>query len=156
MKIYHTSPNLINKITTDHLFQGALFFSSTPYFMHQRGERHVYSLEVDEDMIVSVSNLYDEEAIQEIMIEMKRIGVDIDEDDAESLLDNSRQPGDFAPEGCPDYSEFGEVTWWIQGLQSIVARKQGALAVESEDEQGTVWIINLVGKEEMLKYEGRE
>ena len=44
-----------------------------------------------------------------------------------------------------------EASWWIQGLQGDVAKIMGYRAAEGFDEQGTVFIVPMLGREVDLR-----
>ena len=68
----------------------------------------------------------------------------LNEDLAESLLDGTQS------ECCLDDCE-GEDSWWLQGKRGECAVKMGYDGCEDEDEQGTVYIIPMLGREDELK-----
>jgi hypothetical protein len=137
MNIIHTSPVKIDKITPWGLFDDCLFFSADEYVMTQSDEYFVYSLNIDDDQIISVSSLYDDEIIADIV----RV-LDVSENDAEQLLNGSCSVYDL---GCD-----GEYDWWIQAKQGECGKKMGYEAVKSIDEQGTVFIVPMLGRENDL------
>jgi len=47
-----------------------------------------------------------------------------------------------------------ELSWYEQGYQAKVARENGFIACRSEDEQGTVYSVHLVNREDLLTYKG--
>jgi len=151
MKLYHTSPDPITCITSsfDNEFQGALFFSATPYFM-SRASKYVYEIEVSDDQILEVCYLdYDQDIIDEIKERFNTLfDADIDDDDAHDYLIEDKGAYDIDTD---DHESCGLFSWFIQGIQAKCARKEKYLGVESDDEQGTVYIINLVDKEALLK-----
>jgi uncharacterized protein YjbI with pentapeptide repeats len=52
-----------------------------------------------------------------------------------------------------DLVEFNGVhnfAWWLQGKQSRIGKRMGYLGVSSVDEQGTVWMVDMLGKEYLL------
>ncbi len=141
MNLIHTSPKEINEINNSGMFGDCLFFAAEEYTMTQANTVYVYSIEIEEDQIVSVRDLYDEEIIEDIA----RV-LEIDEDDAERVLDGRDTAWDHGGEGEED--------WWVQAKQGECAKKMGFLACESEDEQGVVYIVSMSGKEKELKLEG--
>jgi len=150
MKLYHTSPELITNINSsyDNEFQGALFFSSTPYFM-SGASKIVYEIEIAEDQILEVCDLeYNQEIIDEIKDRFNVLfDIEIDDDDAYDYLleDLSVWNTISDSDNCADFD------WFIQGIQAKAAKKENYVAVEAEDEQGTVFIINMINKESLLK-----
>ena len=53
-----------------------------------------------------------------------------------------------------DGESLAELSWHVQGYQATTARENGFIACRSEDEQGTVYAINLVNREDLLTYKG--
>ena len=151
MKLYHTSPDKIIEVkeSFDSEFQGALFFSATPYFM-SRASKYVYEIEVSDEQILEVCYLdYDQDIIDEIKERFNTLfDADIDDDEAYDYL---MEDLDIWNISTDDYENCALFSWFIQGVQAKAAKKEGALAVESEDEQGTVFIINMINKESLLK-----
>ncbi len=50
--------------------------------------------------------------------------------------------------------EKAEADWWIQELRGECAKKMGYDGCEDEDEQGSVYIVPMFGREEILVLEG--
>ena len=140
MKIYHTSPTEIKEINSYGIAGSCLFFSSNIYTMTASSEYVIYSLEIDEDRIIKTSDLYDEEIVAEIS---ETFGVDIEI--AEGLLDGSESEW--------DYDCDAEKSWWLQGKQGECAKAMGFEACIAKDEQGTVYIIPMIGREKDLVLE---
>ena len=140
MKLYHTSPYEIKKINESGVFGDCLFFATERYVMTEAKTIFTYSIEINDDETIHVSDLFDEE-------EIKRIAdvLDIKESDAERVLDGRST--------AFDHKGDGEDDWWVQGIQGQVARKMGYKACESRDEQGVVYIISMKDRENELKLE---
>ena len=150
-KIFHTSPNVISKINkNNHLFEDSLFFSDNIYSM---GGSHVYSINIETytgklfitgyDLIYR--NDYSKDII-EFIEEIKDMSDSIDDDIAEEILAEK----DFIADYTGDYED----EWTIQSIQGKIARKLGYLGFKGKDEQGTVYIIPMYGREDLLVYEG--
>lgn len=149
MNLFHTSPQKIETIKNSGIFSGALFFSCDIYYTQQSKNSVVYTINVNEQNFAS---LYDLEPSDQIIDDIKHMfnalfNQDIDNDEA---LDYLLEDENIFDQGldCESASEF---SWFIQGMQAKTARDQGFLGVESEDEQGAVYIINMVGKEDLLE-----
>lgn len=136
-QVYHTSPNQINKITTQGLFDDCLFFSTDIYSMSTKGASFIYSMNLDDSDIVDVSELHDEEIIADIMQVMS-----VDEDGAERMLDGR--------DNAYDHDGTGEDDWWLQAQQGACAKKMGYVACEATDEQGAVYIVPMSDRESTL------
>ena len=135
MKLLHTRPVEITKITNTGLFDDCLFFSSNEYAMG--AVRAVYSIEIDDDKIIEVGELYDDEIIAHIAS-----ALDVDAEAAERMLDGR--------DTAFDHGKDGEDDWWIQAKQGECAKKMGYEACEAQDEQGTVYIVPMSGREKDL------
>ena len=140
MKIIHTSPNKIEKINDSGIFGDCLFFSTNEYMMTQSDIVYVYSLEISEEKICAVYNLYNEEIIKNIAEVLE-----ISEDDAERVL-NSRDT-------VWEHGGGGENDWWVQGKQGECAKRMGFEAAEGRDEQGHVYIVPMIDRENDLVLE---
>lgn len=101
--------------------------------------RSCFVYEADFDC-VRASQLHDEAIIAEIA-EYFSCDLEI----AESLLDASES------EWNQDFECDGEGSWWLQGKRGECAVKMGFDGCEDEDEQGTVYIIPMRGRERDLK-----
>lgn len=137
MKLFHTSPKEITKIDRFGTFDDCLFFSATPYSMSV-GEVITYSINADDMHFIDASDLHDSEVIAEIA---ERFEIDLD--DAESLLDGSDSVWNH-------YFADAENDWFIQAKRGECAKKMGYDGCKDEDEQGTVYIIPMLGRESIL------
>ena len=144
MKLYHTSSEKIEKITTNGLFDDCLFFASEPYAMTAASTVFVYAINIDDAEIIDVSDLCDDEIISEIADRF-----DVDGVEAERILDGRASAWDHADD--LDGEEAAENDWWVQAQQGKCAAKMGKQAVESTDEQGAVWIVPMSNREKDLK-----
>ena len=140
MKVTHTSPSKITKITKHGQFDDCLFFSTDEYSMTSKGDLYVYSLELAADKIIEVGELYNEDVIANIVS-----ALDVDEDAAERMLDGRDNAFNHGLEGSDD--------WWIQAKQGECAKLMGYEAVEAQDEQGTVYIVPMSNRENDLVLE---
>lgn len=136
--MFHTSPEEIKEgtINKNRTAGDCLFFSDDVYVMTASNKYYVYEAEFD---CVSVSQLYDEEIINDISKYF-----DCDGELAESLLDSSES------EFNQDFDCDGEDSWWLQGKRGECAVKMGYDGCEDTDEQGTVYIIPMTGREHDL------
>lgn len=133
--MFHTSPNRIEAGTINSfgVAGDCLFFSDDVY---QMSDVSVYVYEADFDC-VRASQLYDEEIINEIAEHFN-----VDAETAESLLD--------ASESEWDHGADADMSWWLQGKRGECAVKMGFDGCEDEDEQGTVYIVPMKGRESEL------
>lgn len=135
--MYHTSPNKITEgaINDFGVAGDCLFFSDDVYQMSAAGSVHVYEADFD---CVEAHRLEDDEIISEIAGRF-----DVDEDDAERMLDGR--------DSAHDHGGDGEDDWWLQGKRGECAVKMGFDGCEDKDEQGTVYIVPMKGRENELK-----
>lgn len=137
MKAYHTSPSKIEKISKYGHFDDMIFFSLEPYEM-SASKTITYSMELDN--ILKVDQLFydhDSEEISEIIEHVARV-LNVDDQEAADLLDESRQ------------ADNADDSWFIQTQQGHVARKLGYDAILTSDEQGSVLIAPMLGREKDL------
>ena len=133
--MYHTSPSKIESgaINSFGIAGDCLFFSDEVYKM-SAGEVYVYEADFD---CVRASQLEDDEIIAEISDRFN-----VDTETAESLLDGSENEWDHGADA--------EDSWWLQGKRGECAVKMGYDGCEDEDEQGTVYIVPMTGRESEL------
>lgn len=133
--MFHTSPNKIEKGTINKygIAGDCLFFSDDVYRM---SDAAVYVYEADFNC-VAASELWDDAIIAEIAA---RFGVD--EDTAEALLD--------ASENEWDHGADADGSWWLQGKRGECAVTMGYDGCKDTDEQGTVYIVPMTGREAEL------
>ena len=134
--MYHTSPNKIESGTINPFGAAGecLFFSDEVYSMSV-GKVFVYEAEFD---CIRASHLEDDKIIAQIGARFS-----VDEDTAEGLLDGSESEW--------DYGADAEDSWWLQGKRGECAVKMGYDGCEDKDEQGTVYIVPMSGRENELQ-----
>lgn len=162
----HTSPSIIETINSNHeFFQGALFFSTDVYTMTMSKEVHLYTVEITEDQVI---DYYDLEPTQEVIDDAKHIAkclfdITLDDDQIFDLITENEDISDLIQEALEEndssieeygYELISELSWYVQGYQAKTARENGYIACRSEDEQGTVYSIHLVNREDLLTYKG--
>jgi hypothetical protein len=133
--MFHTSPSKELKINKNGIAQDCLFFSDEVYKM---SEASIYTFEADFNC-VRASELHDDEIINQIA---EYFNCDLEL--AESLLDASES------EWSQEFDCDGEDSWWLQGKRGECAVKMGYDGCEDEDEQGTVYIVPMFGRESEL------
>lgn len=153
MEIIHTSPNKIEKINTKGLFNDCLFFSEDRYVMTASKKVFTYVLEISDDDTIVVDDLKNELIIKDIISDISdmKITEDVNEGLAQQLLTSEVSIFDLIPEGTIDCTEYSEYDWEIQSYQGKCAKLMGFKACLSVDEQGDVWIIPMLGRENDLK-----
>ena len=139
--LYHTSPNKIEKITMDGTFYDCLFFSNEIYVMTQCDTYYVYEINEEDFNFICASDLYNEEIISKI-----ENYFECDTKGAEELLTGYTSVFDLAIE------DASEKDWWLQAIRGECAKKMGFDGCEDRDEQGTVYIIPMFGREKDIKF----
>lgn len=150
MQLFHTSPTEIRKITNDGMFGSFLFFSGHVYTM-TAAEALVYSVDIDDDSIIEARQIYymseeDLSKIQPIIDEIVKIA-GVDEGTAFDLI--CERESVFGLDGI-DSSDAGELAWSIQHATARAARALGYRGVQVTDEQGTAYMIDMMGRETEL------
>ena len=149
MKLFHTSPEKIEKISKfSGLFGEFLFFAGSPYSMSV-GPVITYSIEINKEEILEQGALFfrtDGKEITDIIEETMDL-FDVDEDTARDLLDETKNTDHIEV----DPSMNADLSWELQHLIAQAAQKLGYRGVEVLDEQGTSWMIAMHGKENDLK-----
>ena len=133
--IYHVSPVEIKEITESGLFGHGLFFAS---YECKAGE-FAYALELSELKVISAKSLcyhIDESADADVKAFAEKYDLDID-----TAFDAICERGVDLYEilSADDACEAG---FEIQRLALVLAEKLGFDAVELEDENGGVWLVN--------------
>ena len=136
--MYHTSPNKITEgmINKNGVAGDCLFFSDDVYVMTSSAKHYVYEADFS---CVAASQLHDLDIIRQIA---DRFDCDIDL--AEGLLDSSEN------EFNQSFDVDAEESWWLQGMRGKCALIMGYDGCEDQDEQGTVYIVPMEGRESQL------
>ena len=135
--IYHTSPAEIKKINKFGLFDDCLFFSVDVYQM-SACECIVYQIDDSELSFIAAHELDDGDAINCIAAVLE-----VDTEQAERYLDAR----DDVQEDGFDY----EMGYFIQAMRGAAAKNMGFDGCLDEDEQGSVYIIPMLERENLLK-----
>jgi len=149
MQLYHTSPEEIKEINKDGRFGQFLFFSSEKYVMTAASDHVTYLLDLDEDQAIEVNSFFyreDSELLNEIVEEIQYIA-NCDEETAQNLLDASDSIWNL---DSVDDEDKADIDFDIQKLQGQAAKALGFRAAETADEQGTVWIVDMLNREKDL------
>lgn len=133
--IYHVSPIKIEEITDDGLFGHGLFFAG---YECKDGD-FAYSLELSDINVISAKSLcyhIDETEVADVKAFAERYGLDINvASDAICECDINLYDHLSPDDAC-------DAGFEIQRLALVLAEKLGFDAVELEDENGTVWLVN--------------
>jgi len=133
--IYHVSPVEIREITENGLFGHGLFFASREC----KEGKFAYALELDELKTISAKSLcykIDLTADADVKAFAEKYSLDLDTA-ADAICEGDVCLYDFlsADDAC-------EAGFEIQRLALVLAEKLGFDAVELEDENGGVWLVN--------------
>ena len=139
MKLYHTSPQKIKEIKSTGTFGESLCFSTSVYQITSSDTVFVYSIELDEEDVIDVFS-FDEDDAPEVIQHISNV-LDCDVSLALAYLRDKASPED------------PELSWFIQGQMGSAAKEAGYKAARGVDEQGTVYIVPLLGREQELKLE---
>jgi hypothetical protein len=151
--IYHSSPEKIKKIEANRgIFGDVLFFASQPYSMSGGvKEDVVYAMDTDNLDLIEEFNLLRgsdykklDPIIDDIVQYYDKYGIDVKRETAEDLLIGSEMAINIGNESAGDFS------WYIQGKQGEAAKLLGYDGAISRDEQGTVYIVPMFGRESDL------
>ena len=146
MMLYHTSPDPITKITTTGLYGSGLCFSADPYSM-SAGTVITYSIELNDDDIIDANELFyhdDAKSLAPLSEHVARV-LDCDIETAEELIAQRVSAYDI------DTDDPAEDGWWLQRCAIDAAKLLGYRAVSMQDEQGSLYLINMLGRENELK-----
>ena len=149
MKLYHTSPGKIESINRHGRFGSFLFFSADVYTT-TAGVACVYSIEVDEGDLIEASRLFYQDGADTLLDPVVRqlmALAGVDADTAEGLLEESLSAHEL------DVEDPAELSWDIQRLTAECARRLGYRGVIVEDEQGSAYMIDMLGREADLSLE---
>ena len=147
MEMIHTSPVEIKKVNNAGLFGSFLCFSQNEYVMTCSGSHFSYKIEIDDSELIEASRLFyhpEAELLNDLVLEVcKKYGVD--EDTAEDLISEKENGFDVIDEFDSDDS------WDMQHRTARAAKILGYRGCIMKDEQGTLYMIDMLGKECELK-----
>ena len=133
--IYHVSPTKIEEITEDGLFGHGLFFAS---YECKAGD-FAYALDLGELKVIRAGSLcYHIDGNEDTDVKAFAEKYSLDVDTAfDAICEGDVNLYDFL---SPD--DACEAGFEIQRLALVLAEKLGFDAVELEDENGGVWLVN--------------
>lgn len=148
MELFHTSPAEIKEITTLGRFGEFLFFSESEY-VTTAGEYITYRTDLADNQVIEAGQLFYHENASKLESLVAELAghLGIDEDDAEALIEESKSVFDLdimEPEDAADLS------WDIQLFTARAAKILGFRGVQVKDEQGTAYMIDMLGYESEL------
>ena len=150
IRVFHTSPQEIKEIRKDGRFDDVLFFSDREYSMGK--VRAVYSIDLDERQVINGRDLEftgkaEKKAIKELIAISDK---ELTKDEAFELLTEKANATDLLRDRM-DPESVSELSFDVQRLQGRIASEDGFQAFRGRDEQGTVYIVPMSGKLDLLK-----
>lgn len=141
MELFHTSPSEITSITKFGHFDEFLCFSSRVYVMAAR-DFVTYKIEIDDESLIHASSLFYHEDADKLagLVSEFCSRFDVDEDTAEEIISEREQL---------DSSEADDL-WSAQTFTARAAKILGYRGVIMKDEQGTLYMIDMLGRESEL------
>ncbi|MFK4135884.1 hypothetical protein ACI2KR_26915 [Pseudomonas luteola] len=149
MQLIHSSPVEITTINTLGRYGEFLFFSSREYVMAS-GSHIAYTIELSDDKVIRAGALFhhkDAEKLSDLVAEVAA-RFHIDEDTAEALIEESQSIFDI--ESNFEVEDLAEASWDIQHYTARAAKLLGFRAVAVSDEQGTAYLVDMLGREAEL------
>jgi hypothetical protein len=147
VQLFHTSPAEITAISGVGRFGSHLFFSDRVYYMAM-GHAVVYSVEIDENDVISAREIYYRDDLDKIQPVIDRVirQFGVDDDVALDLICERSDVSDL-----DDVDDPGEASWVVQGYTAQAAALLGFRAVKVTDESGTSYMIDMAGRLADLK-----
>jgi len=140
MELFHSSPIEITEIDQSGRFGEFLCFAENEYVM-TAGSYVTYKIGVPEDLIIEASRLFyhaDASKLDGLVAKiMEMLGCD--EETAEAMLSQKDDCGE------------AEMSWDIQAMTAQAAKILGYRGVSMRDEQGTCYMIDMLGREPELE-----
>ncbi|PXX42228.1 hypothetical protein [Aquitalea magnusonii] len=150
MELFHTTANEIGTIHKNGRFGEFFCFSSNVYVM-VAGEYFTYSIEIDEDELINASSLFYHEDAEKLsgLVSTLCNRLSISEDEAEDLISEKVSGWDLID------SWDAEQDWDLQRLTASAAKILGYRGCIMKDEQGTLYMIDMLGREaDLVKVNG--
>ena len=146
MELFHTSPIEIEKINESGMFGSFLFFSAKEYVM-TAGQKHSYTIDVDDENIIAAESLYYHEKstlLDDITSEFaERWGISVD--DAEEVIAQRTSIHDIESNIAAE--DLAGASWDSQYTAAKAARLLGFRCVSMDDEQGRAYLVDMFGRE---------
>jgi hypothetical protein len=141
MELFHTSAEEIISVTNEGLFEEFLFFSPNVYAM-TAGDYITYAIELDNSEVIDAGRLFyhdDAEKLDSLVADFCH-RFDVDTDSAEEIISERDQ---LESDDCEDL-------WEVQLFTARAAKILGYRAVRVQDEQGSAYMIDMLGHESEL------
>lgn len=149
MKLTHTSPVEITSINTSGRFGQFLFFANREYIM--TADSHItYNIELADAAVIRAGALFYHEEAEKLtgLIAEVAARFDIDKNTAEELIEESTSIYDIESNVAAE--DMADAAWDIQHYTARAANLLGFRAVAVNDEQGTAYIVDMLGRETEL------
>lgn len=149
MNLVHTSPTEITAINTDGRFGSFLCFAAQEYAT-TAGAHVTYRIDIDERDIIRAGSLFyhSDAATLEPLVERVAGMVGCDEDTAEDLIAQNIDVHELDLDIDPE--DRANMSWDIQHVTGQAAKLLGYRGASMEDEQGTCYLIDMLGREAEL------
>jgi hypothetical protein len=146
MQLTHTSPTEISSINTRGRFGEFLFFAASEYVM-TAGSHIAYTIELGDADVIRAGRLFHHEDAENLTGLVSEVAAryEIDEDDAEALLEESKSIFDI--DSNVEAEDLADAAWDIQHYSARAAKLLGFRAVAVTDEQGTAYLVDMLGRE---------
>jgi len=150
MELFHTSPGKIEKITTSGLFGQFLCFSDKIYVM-SACKFVAYKIEVADESIIDASCLFYVEnsaaILRDLIADVCELA-HVDSDTAMNLIDGSESMWDLDIDIANTVK--AELEYELQHVSAKAAKLLGYRGVSVRDEQGTCYLVDMLGFESEL------
>lgn len=148
MELFHTSAEKIKAISDAGRFGEFLFFSTGVYVM-TAGDFVTYAIEIDEAEIIDAGSLFYHEGAAKLDALVQRVvrRFGVDEDTAEELISGRIAAHEI---DSIDADDLADAEWDIQHAAAQAAKILGFRGVRVQDEQGSAYMIDMLGRESDL------
>ncbi|MBA8734250.1 hypothetical protein [Chromobacterium violaceum] len=139
MELFHTSPSEITSINQFGRFGEFLCFSSHVYTMAVGDDYVTYRIDLDDDSLIAAGRLFYHEDAEKLgsLVSEFCSRFDVDEDTAEEIISEQEQLD----------SEDADDLWDAQLFTARAAKILGYRGCIMRDEQGTLYMIDMLGRE---------
>ncbi len=138
MEILHTSPEKIERINKNGVFDDILFFSDDEYVMTACTNYYLYKLNVDRSNLIETCMLDDESTFNEVSE-----ALNIDVETAIDLICERKTTYELGLDS--------DDSIYIQTMIGLCAKRMGFIGAIATDEQGTVYIVPMSDNLHLLK-----
>ncbi len=169
LELYHTSPEEIENVHDEGRFGSGLFFSYKPYYMGNNNLLYKYNKTKKKEILEARNVRNQDEKVLKPYVDriMKMTG--LDEEESKDILSENIHLGQYKNklEDIVNYNQFvsdsereklmkkykklenadiGDIEYDIQSFIGQIAKKLGYRGVALQDEQGTSYLIDMLGR----------